>query len=102
MNTPAKLAGFAGLLGVVFAAAMLAGGAVGPLRPAAGESARMPMAMDAPPVRGLAVTDDGLTLKLTDRHATVGQPVRFGFRIADTRGATVRDFDWKPAVNVCG
>lgn len=93
MNTPVKLAGFVGLLGVVFAAATLAGGAVGPLRPAGNpaDSGGMAMAMDT--VRGLAVSENGLTLDLTQRNVTVGEPVRLRFRITDARGATVRDFD---------
>jgi hypothetical protein len=44
-------------------------------------------------VRGLAVSDNGLTLRLARSAATPGQPFQLAFRIVDRRGQTVRDFD---------
>ena len=46
-------------------------------------------------VRGLAVSDDGLTLRLARTAATPGRPLRLAFRIVDHRGHTVRHFDIK-------
>ena len=45
------------------------------------------------PVRGLAVSDDGLTLRLARAAATPGKPFELAFRIVDRRGQTVRAFD---------
>ena len=44
-------------------------------------------------VRGLAVSEDGLTLGLARSTATPGEPFELAFRIVDRRGQTVRDFD---------
>jgi hypothetical protein len=106
MSTLAKLAAFAAVLVVVFGAAALAGGAVDPVHEPAkvagsepsdgmvmngahGEEAKMtPQA-----VRGLAVSDGGLTLKLARTTAAPGQPFNLAFRIVDRDGQTVRDFD---------
>jgi hypothetical protein len=44
-------------------------------------------------VRGLAVSDNGLTLKLARTTVRPGKPVDLTFRIVDRRGQTVRDFD---------
>jgi hypothetical protein len=44
-------------------------------------------------VRGLAVSDRGLTLKLARTTATRGKRFDLAFRIVDRRGHTVRDFD---------
>jgi hypothetical protein len=91
-----RLGGFAGVLALVFAGAALAGSRldVHPGRPAAepamaghGEGAMTP-----PPVRGLAVSENGLTLELARRTARPGRRFELAFRIADRRGATVRDF----------
>ena len=87
-----KLGAFAAVLALVFGAAALAGGAVEPLRESAGASGDA-MAMDATAVRGLAVSDDDFTLRLARRSAQHGTPFELAFRIADKRGATVRDFD---------
>ena len=45
------------------------------------------------PVRGLAVSDDGLTLELARNTAPQGTPFALGFRIVGRDGQTVRDFD---------
>jgi hypothetical protein len=91
MSAPVKLAGFAALLALVFAGAALAGGAAdvdrSPPSAEQGHGGGEQMEMAADPVRGLAVSDHGLTLEL-DHHDG-----RLDFRIADRRGRTVRDFD---------
>jgi len=93
MTTPAKLAAFAAALGAVFGAAALAGGALRPLHdPEAGAEADA-MAMDADPVRGLAVSEHGLTLELARRSARPGAEFRLAFRILGEGGRPVRDFD---------
>ena len=45
------------------------------------------------PVRGLAISDDGLTLALARSTATADERSELAFRIVDRRGQTVRDFD---------
>ena len=50
-------------------------------------------AMAPQPVRGLAVSEKGLTLELARRTAPQGKPFALAFRIVDRRGQTVRDFD---------
>lgn len=93
MNVAAKLSGFAAVLALVFGAAAFAGSRIDvhPGRPAAdvhgGE------AMAAQTVRGLAVSDDDLTLKIARNTATPGKPFDLAFGIVDRRGQTVRDFD---------
>ena len=100
MNAAAKLAGFAATLAVVFGAAALAGGAVGPVhdpaptaKAAEGMAGMGPKSEGAAPVRGLAVSDNGLTLQLARASARRGRPFDLAFRIVDRRGRTVRDFD---------
>ncbi|MGZ6709421.1 MAG: hypothetical protein ACXVFN_21065 [Solirubrobacteraceae bacterium] len=101
MSPLPKLAGFAVALAVLFGAAALAGSAVGPERGRA-DTARPAMggmggeaegAMAPQPVRGLAVSEGGLTLDVARRTAPAGRRFELRFRIADRRGATVRDFD---------
>jgi hypothetical protein len=93
MNVAAKLSGFAVVLALVFGAAAFAGSRIDvhPGRPAATMHGGEPMA--AQTVRGLAVSDNGLTLQLARGTATPGQPFDLAFRIVDRRGQTVRDFD---------
>lgn len=102
MTVASKLAGFAVVLVLVFGAAALAGSRLD-AHPGAtsaeqadthgmgghGDSAEL-----APqPVRGLAVSDRGLTLRL--EHGTAAPRERFGlaFKIVDRRGQALRDFD---------
>jgi len=89
MSTPIRLAGFAAALALVFAGAAVAGGVADVDRSAPPEAGHggEEMAMPAKLVRGLAVSDDGLTLELEHRRGELA------FRIADRRGRTVRDFD---------
>jgi hypothetical protein len=91
LTAAVKLGVFAAALALLFGAAALAGGAVEPLRAAAKTTADM--GMDAMAVRGLAVADDDFTLHLARRTAQQGKAFQLAFRITDTRGATVRDFD---------
>jgi len=96
VNPIAKLAGFAAVLALVFAGAAFAGSRldVHPGRAATETPAHMGgMAATTMPVRGLAVSDHGLTLQLARRTARPGRRFELAFRIADRRGRTVRDFD---------
>jgi hypothetical protein len=101
MSAGPKLAGFAVALAVAFGGAALAGGAVGPLRDETrapephGGMAAMEGAHEkaAQPVRGLAVSDRGLTLQLARTRIERGRPSTLAFRIVDRRGQAVRDFD---------
>jgi hypothetical protein len=92
MTTPVKLSTFAAVLVLVFGAAALAGGAVGQIHdPAAAAKDEMSMEVDL--MRGLAVSEDGLTLDLARRTARPNQPFRLAFRILGKDGRAVRDFD---------
>jgi hypothetical protein len=101
MNTAARLAGFAVGLALIFAAAAFAGSRIDvhPGKPQADKPAMGAMSVDgdarmAPQaVRGLAVSDNGLTLRLARTTATPGTPFELAFRIVNGRGQTVRDFD---------
>lgn len=95
MNPLAKLAGYGAALAIVFAGTAFAGSRID-VHP--GKSASEPvmggeMAMPPQPVRGLAVSDKGLTLELVRRTARPGEQFELAFRIVDRPGATVRDFD---------
>ena len=94
MNVAAKLAGFAVVLALVFAGAAFAGSRLD-VHPGRTTSEQPGMgAMDAPqPVRGLAVSDKGLTLEVARPTRPAGRPFPLAFRIVDRRGRTVRDFD---------
>jgi len=98
MNAGTRLAGFAVVLALVFGTAAFAGSQVDVDRgtPEAdsamgGGHGEEKMAVQA--VRGLAVSDNGLTLELARTRATRGERFDLAFRIVDRRGQTVRDFD---------
>jgi hypothetical protein len=102
MNPAAKLAGFAAALALVFGAAAFAGSRVNVGRGDSvaedgGEPAMGGHGEDATtvpqPVRGLAVSDKGLTLRLVRTTAAPGKRFDLAFRIVDRGGRTVRDFD---------
>ena len=98
MSPLAKLAGFAVAAALIFAAAAFAGSRVDvhPGKPAAEKPHMGAMAagtMAPQPVRGLAVSEKGLTLELARRSAPRGKAFELAFRIADRSGRTVRDFD---------
>ncbi|MEA2228077.1 MAG: hypothetical protein QOF04_1707 [Solirubrobacteraceae bacterium] len=110
MRAPLRLLAFAAALATVFATAALAGSRID-VHPgeragatagepgmagmaATGADAHGEGATSAPKaVRGLAVSDNGLTLALARTTATSGRRLDLRFRIVDRRGATVRDFD---------
>jgi hypothetical protein len=123
VSAPARLAGFAAVLGVVFGGAALVGGAVDPDRdadPAAhatrgertsgerrspeGHTSAMTSttqrrgagdhgAGSQQSVRGLAVADDGLRLVVDEPELRRGKIETLRFAIVDERGRMVRDFD---------
>jgi hypothetical protein len=92
MSAPARLAAFAAALTVVFGAAALAGGAVGRIHDPAAAS-EDEMSMEADPIRGLAVSEHGLTLALASRTARPGASFELGFRVLGPDGRAVRSFD---------
>jgi hypothetical protein len=97
----AKIAGFAALVALASAGAAVAGSVadVRPARPAADAGATHGMSSEptgrraAKIVRGLAVSDDGLTLALARDTAPADERADLRFRILDRTGRTVRDFD---------
>lgn len=93
-SVAARLAGFAAVLTLVFAAAALAGSRID-VHPGQSPTAKAGgMAEMAPqPVRGLAVSEGGLTLKLARTSAARGRRFTLAFRIVDGQGRTVRHFD---------
>jgi hypothetical protein len=100
MSVAVRLAGFAAVLALVFTAAAFAGSRIDvhPGRPSATRAPAMgEMRADAKmaplAVRGLAVSESGLTLRVARTAVTPGKPVRLAFRIVDRQGRTVRDFD---------
>ena len=97
MTAAAKLAGFSAVLALVFGGAAFAGSRVDvhagkPVAKAMGEMTAHGAAA-AQAVRGLAVSDGGLTLELERTSAPRGRRFELAFRIADRGGRTVRDFD---------
>ena len=104
MNPLAKLAGFAVAAALIFAGASFAGSRIDvhPGKPATETAAKAGMGtmaadgagtMAPQPVRGLAVSEKGLTLQLALRTAPRGKQFELAFRILDRSGQTVRDFD---------
>jgi hypothetical protein len=108
MSVATKLGGFALLLALLFGSAAFAGSRIDvrPGKPSAERadgSGMGEMARDAghggdakmapQPIRGLAISDNGLTLKLERSTAKAGQRFHLAFRIVDRRGQAVRDFD---------
>ena len=116
MTVPAKLAGFAATLVLLFGAGALAGGLIDPDRdePAAAHGAAgseeiahvtastpahsgsrpdAAHAGAAHPVRGLAVAESGLRLVVATPDLRRDQSQTLRFRVADEHGDTVRDFD---------
>lgn len=108
MSAAARLAGFAVVLALVFAGAAFAGSLVD-VHPgtSTGDTAAEPAheGMSTGPaghgagspapqaVRGLAVSEGDLTLRLARTTAAPRKPVQLAFRIVDGHGRTVRDFD---------
>jgi hypothetical protein len=98
MNVATRLAGFAVVSALAFASAAFAGSQIdvrpGKSKPEQGMGAMAAGHGEAPqPVRGLAVSEKGLTLELARNTAARGTPFELAFRIVDRKGKTVRDFD---------
>lgn len=120
MSVAARLLGFAAVLAGVFALAVFAGeradlgkseasdtasdghaGSDSEAAPEGGHGAEAPAesegsehgASKADPVRGLGVSEDGLTLDLARTTASKGKRFQLRFAIRDAKGETVRDFD---------
>lgn len=91
MNTPLRLAAFAGGLVVVFAAAAGLGNAVGPVIDT--EPAAAPDEMPATnAVEGLSVSQDGYALSLEDAVHPVGTAASFAFTVTGPDGRPVTSF----------
>ncbi len=105
-STPAKLAGFAVALALLFGVGIAAGDLAGPAPLAdpvghgsassghdddAAASAGHEQAAD--PVRGLASAANGMRIVIDTPDLRRGRTQRLAFHIVDDRGATVRDFD---------
>jgi hypothetical protein len=95
VNAATKLAAFAAGLALLFGGAAVAGGAIGPEpgEDAPQEHTEMPSAHAPDPVRGLAVADDGLRIVVDEPELRRGRSETLTFRVENTRGDTVRDFD---------
>ena len=92
MRTAAKLAAFAAVLGLVFGVAAIAGGAVGRIHDPA-VAATDAMSMEADPIRGLSVSENGFTLDLARRAVHRDRTFGLSFRILGPDGRPVRRFD---------
>ena len=108
MSAGARIAGFVATLAVVFGAAVGIGNAVGPTnrsesaeRKAAGKGHGGASAMAMKPgehagsaaPQGLSVADDRFRLVARTGGFVPGRPKAFEFRIVNSDGAVVRDFD---------
>src|SRR5215212_1841922 len=93
MNAGLKLGGFIVALAMIFAAAALAGDQLGPDR--SGESGGGHSGGAAAPdsVRGLAVSDAGLTLELATTALEPGRPSELRFSVRGADRVPVRDFE---------
>jgi len=83
-----KLAGFAVVLAAVFGVAVAAGSTVGPDRHGtSGKSDGMAMGgHEADPIRGLAASEDGLTLELGQTQLTRNRPTELRFSVNGKSG----------------
>ena len=98
MSVLPRLAGFGAVLALVFGVALVVGdragidpgaSAAGPAMAGHGDDGTV-----APQtVRGLAVSEGGLTLAPARTTAAAGEPFALAFRIVDRRGQAVRAFD---------
>jgi hypothetical protein len=95
MNVVSRLAGFAAVLALAFTGAAFAGSRIDvhPGKTTAKPSMGAMVAMAPQGVRGLAVSEKGLTLELARTTAPQGEPFELSFRIVGHGGQTVRDFD---------
>jgi hypothetical protein len=103
MNTPARVAGFLGVLAAVFGLAVVAGQAVGPLSEPAPATHQAdhdtrpgPRAAAARPAQipgGLMVSQNGYGLRLADTQAAAGNGVPVSFTVEGPDGRPVTDYD---------
>ncbi|HWH93341.1 MAG TPA: hypothetical protein VNT03_05725 [Baekduia sp.] len=112
MTAPARIAAFAAALAMTFGVAVLAGGVIDPKAPAKADSgqadsaghddgmssmsdktAHSAEAGEADGVPGLAVADTKLRLVADRTTLPAGRTATYTFRIVDTRGRTIRDFE---------
>jgi len=97
MNTPARLAGFAGVAAVVFGIALLAGRVVGPVdveKPTAHDAHQSSDAGTTTEIPGrLMTSQDGYTLTLDRAQAPAGSAVPVSFTITGPDGAPVTSYD---------
>jgi hypothetical protein len=107
VNTPARLTGFAAVLGLAFGGAALAGGAIDPDRSGEEQSAHAEKAeghggaekagghgaVKQQAVRGLAVAENGARLVVDEPELRRGRTERLTYRVVDSRGATIEDFE---------
>jgi hypothetical protein len=98
MNAITKLTGFAVVLALVSGTAALAGSRID-VHPGKAETAKADMGghgedkLAPQAVRGLAVSENGLTLELARTSATASKRFDLAFRVVDRDGQAVRDFD---------
>jgi hypothetical protein len=93
MTVPAKLLGFAAVLAVLVAGAAALGSAIDPDRSTGDAEASHGAEHGEDPVRGIAVAEHGLRLVVDDAALARNRAERVTFRVVDTDGATVSDFD---------
>ena len=96
MGVAARIAGFAALLVLVFAAASFAGSRIDPgvAQPSHDEEERTAIEHSADAsLPGLAVAENGYRLITDQSSLAPGQPGELSFRIVSDGGATVSDFD---------
>jgi hypothetical protein len=94
MSALFKLAGFAVVLAAVFGVAMAAGSTVGPNRQSkkpAPDGMKM-SGHEADPIRGLAASEDGLTLELATTQVKRNQPTELRFSV-DGKNGPISDYE---------
>jgi hypothetical protein len=105
LSGAARITAFVAVIALVFVGAVAAGGAIDPdARDGADDMASHTEAAEAPahgeateetahPVRGLAIAADDLRVVVADAELRRGRTEQVAFRVVDTAGETVRDFD---------
>lgn len=96
MNTIAKLSAFGAALGVIFAAALVTGAAVGPIDTAGGAHSANDGQQSITTVagtRGLSVAEDGYRLDLESSTLPADEPTTLGLQIVGSDGRPVTAFD---------
>jgi len=94
VSSLAKLGGFAAVLVVLFGVAVAAGNVIGPDREAERDAPDAMAGMgghEADPIRGLAASEEGLTLKLARTSLERGRAAELDFAVEGSNGP-VKDF----------